>query len=1067
MPIKWHLGIIKFRSEPNPKLVSLGLNITMRSLMKKPFQMKAIAHLKAEALWLSAKFLILLLLTFLLVGKINAQQTRIYTDELKYFNRGLELFEKEKYASAQKHFSWYQQIAKDDFNRINAAYYVAVCAMELFNPDAAQAFQAISNKYPQHPKAKLAVFQLGKLHYRNKNNKLAVAFLGQTETKYLSDIERKEYHFIYGYSLFKMDQFDEAKKAFAPIKDEKSKYYDATNYYYGYVCYRAANYDEALEHFARVKYHKTFGPLAAVYVAQVYFSRAQYQEVINYCDTIRNKDVANDVAGMLGQSYYMLGNYENAIPHLEQFMQEAPIVPSNNDHYMLGYSYANNKQFDKAITQFLKIEDKQDSLSPYVLYQLGNCFLQTGKKPQAMSAFDKCYQTDSTGKLAETSLFTAAKLADELTLQGSAMNKYVKYIDLFEEGKFAEEARSNLGNLLLNARNYREAIKILEGIKRPGQQEKTMIQRVNYYRAEELYLNNNYKDAAELFAKAADANFDPKIKGLANFWLAEMAYKDLQYQNSIDKLKVFQGNKEVQSTRFYPISYYNLGYAHLKLNQYEKAIAAFAAYAELDKTATNPEMYTDAVVRTADCFFADRKYPKAIQYYQMLLDKQLTGGDYALFQQALIYGVTDNNTEKINKLKTLEKNYPKSPYIDDAVYELADIYLKSENYAQAIQSFDNILKNYPRSAYLRKSMLNKGLCLFNLKKDEEALQIIKELITNYPNTEEARSALPLVQNILINQGKGDEYLDFIKVLPNIVVSASTQDSLSYESAFNLYQKSNYEKASKGFGSYISKFPGGYFIIKANYYKAESDYQQKKYDDALICYEYIANSLRSEFSERSTRQAAVLNFVRKNYDKAFEYYSALERISSNKDNLQLALLGQMRTCSIQGKIDSAATASYKYLGSSIAQKEGSIEAQTNLGRYFMKYEKIDSALAAFNTILKETKNIYGAEAKYNVALIQYLKKDYKSSQKTIFELNDKFGAFEQWVVKGFVLLADTYVAQQDYFQAKATLQSILENYEGADIVNACKIKLAEIDVLEKTQKSETKKLIDQRIKSSEK
>ncbi len=1039
----------------------------MRSLMKKPFQSKAVAIFRSETYWFGAKFLILLLLVFLLMGKIQAQQTKIYTDEIKYFNRGLELFEKEKYATAQKHFIWYQQIAKDNYNKINAAYYSAVCAMELFNADAENALLSLSKKNPEHPKAKLAIFQIGKLHYRNKNNKLAVEYLGQTETKYLSNTDLKEFQFIYGYSLFKIDKFDDAKKAFAPIKDEKSKYYDATNYYYGYVCYRSAAYDEALEHFARVKYHKTFGPLAAVYVAQVYFSRAQYQEVINYCDTIRNKEVANDVAGMLGQSYYMLGKYDRAIPYLEQFMQEAPVVPSNNDYYMLGYAYAQNKDADKAITQFLKIEEKKDSLMPYVNYQLAKCFLLVNKKPQAMSAFDKCYLADSTGKLAETSLFISAKLADELNLQGTAMNKYVKYIDLFEDGEFVAEARSNLGNLLLNARNYREATKILEGIKRPGIQEKTMIQRVNYYRAEELYLNNNFKDAAALFLKASEPEYDLKIKALANFWLAEMAYKDLQFQNSIDKLKVFQGYKEVHTTRFYPISFYNLGYSYLKLNQYEKAIAAFASYADLDKTATNPEIYTDAVVRTADCFFADRKYPKAIQYYQLLLDKQLTGGDYALFQQALIYGVLDNNTDKIAKLKTLEKLYPKSPYIDDAVYELADIYLKSEDYSKAILSFDNILNNYPRSAYLRKSMLNKGLALFNLKKDEEALQIIKELITKYPNTEEARSALPLVQNILVNQGKGDEYLDFIKVLPNIAISASTQDSLSYESAFNLYQKSNYEKASKGFGSYITKFPGGYFITKANYYKAESDYQLKKYDDALVCYEYIANSLRSEFSERSTRQAAVLNYVRKNYDKAFEFYAALERIAGNKDNLQLALLGQMRACSVQGRIDSAAAVSYKYLGSSIAQKEGSIEAQTNLGRYFMKYEKLDSAQNAFNIVLKETKNIYGAEAKYNIGLIQYMKKDYKNCQKTIFELNDKFGAFEQWVVKGFVLLADTYTAQQDYFQAKATLQSILENYEGADIVNACKIKLAEIEVLEKTQKSESKKQIEQRIKTSEK
>lgn len=1036
----------------------------MRSFFKEQLFSKAEW---ADWCWVSIKFLFLLLFLLLGINRSNAQQTLIYTDEIRFFNRGLELFDKEKFATAQKHFIWYTQVSKDAQTKINAQYYAAVCAMELFNPDAEQQFKQLISSNPQHPKAKLSVFMLGKLNYRNKNNKEAVLWLDKTETAYLKGPELKEYHFIYGYSLFKIDRFDDAKKAFAPIKDEKSKYYDATNYYYGYVCYRNGNFDEALEHFGRVKYHKTFGPLAAVYIAQVYFSRKQYEEVIAFCDTISNKEVANDVAGMIGQSHYMLGQYEKAIPHLEQFMSAAPVVPTNNDYYMLGYAYTMNKEYDKGLGQFLKMEEKKDSLLPYVYYHMGICFLETNKKPQSLSAFDKCYQSDSLGVLAQTSLFTSAKVAHELNLQGLAMNKYVKYIDLFPEGPFAEDARSNLGSLLLNTRNFREALKILEGIRKPGNKELTTIQQVSYYRAEELYLNNNFAEANALFFKAASVNYDKKITGLANFWLAEQDYKDQKYPLAIEKYKLFQSYTEVKSTRFYPVSFYNLGYAHLKLKQYDKAVESYIAYIDKDPSASAPEMYSDAVVRTADCYFADRKYSKAIQYYQLIIDKQINGGDYALYQQALIYGVQGNASEKVNKLRTLEKNYPKSPYIDDAVYELADIYLKSEDYKQAVIEFNNIIKNYPRSVYLRKSMLNKALALFNLKQDDEALEVIKTLITDYPSSEEAREALPLVQNIFVNQGKGEEYLNFIKVLPNVVVSASTQDSLSYESAFNNYQKGNYEKASKGFGNYINRFPGGYFILKANYFKAESDYQQKKYEDALVGYEFVASSLRSEYSERSTRQAAVLNYVRKNYDKAFEYYSALERIAGNRDNLQVALLGQMRTCSVQGKIDSAAFASQKYLTSSIAQKEGSIEAQTNLGRYYMKYKKLDSAQIAFNTVLKETKNVYGAEAKFNIAQIQYLKKDYKTAQKTIFELNDKFSAFEQWVVKGFVLLADTYKAQEDYFQAKATLQSILDNYDGEEIRAICKEKITEIDALEKESKSDTRKQIEQRIKQSEK
>jgi TolA-binding protein len=503
------------------------------------------------------------------------------------------------------------------------------------------------------------------------------------------------------------------------------------------------------------------------------------------------------------------------------------------------------------------------------------------------------------------------------------------------------------------------------------------------------------------------------------------------------------------------------------LANYAKAVEAFANYEKRDNPIQNIEVYTDAVLRMADCYFADKNYTSSLTYYDLMISKDLKGADYALFQKALILGLLNKNLEKINALRLLEKNYANSTYIDDAVYEIADNYLKNEEYSEAASAFENLIVKYPRSVFLRQAILNKALALFNLKQDDSALEEIKKLITNYPSSDEAKESLPMVQNIFVNQGKGEEYLNFIKVLPNVVISASTQDSLSYESAFNLYQKENYEKASKGFGNYIQRFPGGYFILKANYFKAESDYKQKKYDDALIHYEYVANALRNEYSERCTRQSAVLLNLRKNYEKAFDYFAALERIASNRDNLQLALLGQMRTCSYLGKIDSAAQASFRYLGSAIAQKEGSIEAHAFIGRYYITQLNYDSALLSYQNVLKENKGLLGAEAKYHIALVQAEKKDYKTAQKTIFELNDKFSAFEFWVAKGFLLLAETYIKQKDYFQAKATLQSLIENYDGKELIDQCKAKLLEIEKLEQEQKSNSQKLIEQRIKQSEK
>ncbi len=1011
---------------------------------------------------------LLIFLTFLALcqQKLKAQQTAIYTDEIKYYNRALELFDKEKYAAAQKHFTWFAQITSNKLQQMDAQYYAAVCAMELFNADAESLLNGIIVKYPETSRSKLAVFQIGKLHYRNKNNKLAVQFLDKVQVKYLSGNDLKEFYFIYGYTLFRVERFEDAKLAFKNIKDEKSKYYDAANYYYGYVCYKSGAYDEALEHFGRIKHHKTFGPLAAVYVAQVYFARKQYADVVAYCDTISNKDVAEDVAGMMGQSFYFLGSYEKAIPHLEKFISAAPVAPGNNDFYILGMCYAKTKHPDKAVEEFLKVDANNDTIGPYVYYHLGECYLQLDKRANAMAAFDKSYQLNSHSPMAATSLMNSAKIADELNLQGPAMTAYVKLIDTYPESVYVNEARTNLSNLLLHARNFKEAIKILEGIKKPKIQDLTIMQRVSYYRGEELYLNNEYKDANELFRKAAEVDYDKKITALANFWLGEQSFRDQQYVKAQEYYQKFQSGEDIKDTRFYNLSFYNLGYAFLKTENYNKAIEYFKLYIEKDPLIGNPEVYTDAVIRTADCYFASKNYEKAIEYYDLVYKKDLNGADYALYQKAMILGVLGRNDEKISTLEIIESHYPKSTYIDDAVYERANIYLQTENYAKAVDAFNTILVHYPRSIYLRKAILNKSLSLFNLHKNEEAIAEIKKLLTNYPNSDEARESIRLAQNIFVSQGKGEEWITIMAEFPNIVISASTQDSLSYESAFVLYQKNECPKASKAFGNYINKFPGGYFILKAYFFKAECDYKLKAYNDALVGYEYAANALRSDFTEKSTRQSAVINFMNKNYEKAYEYYSALERIAGNKDNLSLALLGQMRSCSYQGKTDSAAMASFKYLNSGVTQKEGLIEAHTNLGRYYIKGGKTDSAFTEFVFVLRETKNVYGAEAKYYVAFIQHQRKEYKAAQKTLFELSDQFGAFDFWVAKGFLLLADNYIKLNDTFQAKATLQSLLDNYDGQDIRDQAKLKLDEIIEIEKKQKSDTQKQIEQRIKQKE-
>src|ERR1043165_9193816 len=85
-----------------------------------------------------------------------------------------------------------------------------------------------------------------------------------------------------------------------------------------------------------------------------------------------------------------------------------------------------------------------------------------------------------------------------------------------------------------------------------------------------------------------------------------------------------------------------------------------------------------------------------------------------------------------------------------------------------------------------------------------------------------------------------------------------------------------------------------------------------------------------------------------------------------------------------------------------------------------------------------------EAKYMVAKILFEQQKYKNSIDTCFKLKNKYSSYEYWIAKTFILIADNYYAQGNAFQAKATLESIVENYDGDKAVQEeAKTKLENI------------------------
>ena len=213
-------------------------------------------------------------LLVLLGISVFSQQTMIYTNPAAGFKAGLELFQKQKFGSAQKQFlktTEYYSSEPNNLLRIDAEYYSALCALELFNKDAELLLKNFIAEHPESPRTQTAYFQLGKYNYRKKLYSKALDWFAKVDVYDLNNEELSEFYFKRGYSFFENDSMAQAKKDFFEIKDIDNKYAAPATYYFGHISYVEKNYQTALLHFQKLKKNESFGSIVPYYIAQIFF----------------------------------------------------------------------------------------------------------------------------------------------------------------------------------------------------------------------------------------------------------------------------------------------------------------------------------------------------------------------------------------------------------------------------------------------------------------------------------------------------------------------------------------------------------------------------------------------------------------------------------------------------------------------------------------------------------------------------------------------------------------------------------------------------------------------------
>ncbi len=1004
------------------------------------------------------KYTVLFFFVILLSSSSFAQQTKNLDDPQASYKQAKDFFQNEYYSLAYPIFKELKYSLRETDRSNNAVeyqdvrYYYLVCALEQNDKtavDAAKEFVELENNAPR---VGMMSFHLAEYYFRQQDYTAAVRLYEHADIDNLSNREIADLKFHQGYGYFVQQQFDKAAPLFNAIRQipNDPNYIDA-NYYYGFISFYQKKYGEALSAFKVVEDNPRYEKVVPYYVANIYLVQGQKDKAIDYAEARLKKGnqyYDMEMRQLVGHGYYEKQDFVHALPYMEKYVNQSKKV-SREDLYELSYCYYQTRSWNKAIDGFKQLGGKEDSLAQNSMYLLGDAYLKTGQKANARNAFLFCSSNSSNPRQKEISQFNYAKLSFELGYQDIALTELQNFLEHYPNSEYNREGKELLVSVLANTNNYKDAMAMLDSLDHPSENARRLYPRILYGRAMEMVNDGLLISANDLLDKVLKDPYNAPVLAYVNFWKAEIAYRlnktDDAIRYYLEYLKSPNSNNgEVNATN----ARYNLGYCFLKKENYHQAQGFFEQVIRISAVRLNATpLEQDTYVRDADCYYMNRDFKTALSMYNKVLDFSWPASDYATFQKAMIAGV-NNGKDKITLLNSINRKYPASTLSADANMEIAGTYLAGEQYREALPYLKNVIHAPGAEALKPRAYLQSGIAWYNLDNNKEALNQYDSLLQQFPHSPEAQDALDNAKTIYVEEGRTGDYVNFAKSM-GLEVSTSQEDQLAYEEAEVQFNNGSFPAASQKFEAYLAKFPDGKYALEANYYKSEIYFSQKDWAKAAVGYGAVADKAPNKFAEKSLLQAARLNFFEvKDYNKSEKYFSKLKDFASGQENKMEAMRGLLRSQYQLEKWPDAVENAKDLLTQKGLSTDDKILANMAIAKSYQTGGQCETALQYFRTAASLGKSAYGAEARYQIADCLFHQNQLKDAEKASFEVINKSGSYEAWVTKAYLLLGDIYFAEKDYFNAKATFQSIVDNAKVEDLRQQARQKLDQVTAEEK-------------------
>ncbi len=988
----------------------------------------------------------LILLTTLLLS-IQGSVFAIHREPSTSLKRGVELFDAGRWSDARHQFMKVREMLPSTAvaERQTADYYLTRCAVMLGEADAEEQMLSFMKRYNGSTYNNDICFALASYYCtRNEYSKARDEF-ANVNYKILSPEEREKFDIRMGYIEFLDKNYEVAYLYFDRVS-KGGEYADHATYYKAYIEYVQGDYVQSKKAFESLKMSDAYAELVPYYLLQIEYKEGNYPYVVKEGTNLLPKSSsaqAKDLQRIMAESYFRMNNFRKAADFIRAYEQSGGEM-GRAENYILGYSLYRTANYQQAQPALQKVCGADDALTQNASYHLADCYLKTGDKRNAGSAFAMASNDKFDAGIAEDALFNYGKLQYEMGggTFNAAVNVLTRYIEKYPDSKRLQEARELLIAAYFNSSNYENAYNAIKSLSNPDSSIRAALQKITYFNALEAYVQGDDQRAQQLLEESVAVGVSPKYGALGNFWLGEVAYGRGEYDKAVERYKYYL-DRAPQSEREYKMALYNMGYAYFSMGNMANAKRSFATFVDSYRTADSYR--ADAWNRYGDALYSMREFKSAVGCYEKAAAVGTNESYYAQYQRAIALGILGRTTSKIEALRSIVAK-DRGDYVDDATYELGRTYIAQEQYRNGAETLKLFVENYPSSVNHTQALLDLGLAYFNLHDAPSSLKYYEQVIAKAPQSVAAKEALRSVREIYVTTGDVDKYFVYAENAGvECDLSQMARDSLSFEAAQKVYVAGRTDEAVAPLENYIATFPKGYYLNDALFYLSDCYLKNNREDDAVTTMFALAERPVSQYTQRVLDKLSQFTWEQGRYEESARAFRKLYDVETQEFLRNEAMTGYVRSVKAYGDEDAVVA-----MADDVASQEFAGEVALRESRYLkakiLQKRGDAAAIDLFKVLSEDVRHAEGAEAAYILIDNEYKAGNADEAEKLVYAFADKNTPHNYWLGKAFILLGDIYRSKGDSFQARATYQSVADGYTPTDdgIVDEAKSRIAQLN-----------------------